>query len=218
MSLLRLVVIVLQIELVVGFHRVFPLIAHPIVSNRLLVRLESLTTIRKSSITVIHAFPGLGGDFEGDMVTDKGMPDKLAFHDFYVRTVKPGNEITLEQFITYDKVDVLLADQVILSEDVEDMWISAVGDADGLNEEECYEMLCMVIDLPDPDDMKYLDEEFQKLCGTKNTVTFTKFLTMEDVQVHFSLDPSLLTLLYTHQPSITSNNTISHRTCSITMR
>ena len=182
MSFLRLVALV-QIGLVYGFHGIFPTISRPIVGNRLMENLESLTLISRSSFTVMHAFPGLGGDYEADMVTDKGMPDKLAFHDFYVRTVKPGAEITLEQFITYDKVDVLLADQVILSEDVEDMWISAVGDAEGLNEEECYEMLCMVIDLPDPDDMKYLDEEFQKLGGDKNTVTFTKFLTMEDVQV-----------------------------------
>ena len=183
MSVLRLVVLVQIGHVVHGYHRVFPTCARPIVGNRLIERIETLPMSSKPLLTVLQAFPGLGGDYEGDMVTDKGMPDKMAFHDFFVQTVQPGAEITLEQFITYDKVDVLLADQVILSEDVEDMWISAVGDAVGLNEEECYEMLCMVIDLPDPDDMKYLDEEFQKLCGNKNTVTFTKFLTMEDVQV-----------------------------------
>ena len=60
--------------------------------------------------------------------------------------------------MSYSSVELLLLDGLILPEDVNDLWISAVGDAVGLNEEECYEMLCMVLDLPDPDDIKYLGE------------------------------------------------------------
>ena len=63
MYFLRLVAIV-QIGLIHGFHRVFPtIIARPIVGNRLLECFESFTPISQSSITVMHAFPVLGGDY-----------------------------------------------------------------------------------------------------------------------------------------------------------
>ena len=62
------------------------------------------------------------------------------------------------------------------------LWVSAVGDAEGINFEEAYEMLSMVEDLPDPDDNKFLDEEFDKLVGSKGAVTFNKFLAWSDVQ------------------------------------
>ena len=55
-------------------------------------------------------------------------------------------------------MEVLLLDGLIITEDVDDLWQSAVGDATGLNEDESYEMLCMVLDLPDPDDIKYLGD------------------------------------------------------------
>ena len=108
----------------------------------------------------MSALPGpfIGMGMDDDDEFDKGMPDKPAFRDFFRATVAPGKDMTLAQFMLYDKVDILLADQLILNEDVSDMWISAVGDAEGLNEDEGYEMLCMVMDLPDPEDMKYLDE------------------------------------------------------------
>ena len=60
--------------------------------------------------------------------------------------------------------------------------MSAVGDAEGLNFEEAFEMLSMVEDLPDPEDIKFFDEEFDKLAGSKGAVTFNKFIAWTDVQ------------------------------------
>ena len=64
----------------------------------------------------------------------------------------------------------MLLDGLIIADDVNDLWQSAVGDATGLNEEESYEMLCMVLDLPDPDDIKFLGD----CCGRLNLLWLTE--------------------------------------------
>jgi hypothetical protein len=106
----------------------------------------------------------------------KGMPDKTIFQTFFRNEIAPGSDMTLPQFMKYPEVAQSLSDQLIFPEDVNDLWISAVGDATGLNVEEAYEMLCMVVDLPDPEYLQYLDEEFSKLAGTQKSVNFVKFL------------------------------------------
>jgi hypothetical protein len=121
-------------------------------------------------------------DMLADVEYTKGMPDKAAFGLYYKKKVSFGAEMSLKTFSAYSSVEQLLLDGLILPEDVSDLWLSAVGDATGLNEEESYEMLCMVLDLPDPDDIKYLDEEFEKLAAGKPTLSFMKFLSMSDVQ------------------------------------
>ena len=121
-------------------------------------------------------------DMTADIEYTKGMPDKAAFGLYYRKNVPFGSELTLPLFSGYSSVEQLLLDGLILPEDVSDLWLSAVGDATGLNEEESYEMLCMVLDLPDPDDIKYLDEEFETLAAGKPTLSFMKFLSMTDVQ------------------------------------
>ena len=121
-------------------------------------------------------------DMLADIEYTKGMPDKTAFGLYYKKKVSFGAEMSLKTFSAYSSVEQLLLDGLILPEDVSDLWLSAVGDATGLNEEESYEMLCMVLDLPDPDDIKYLDEEFEKLAAGKPVLSFMKFLSMSDVQ------------------------------------
>lgn len=121
-------------------------------------------------------------DMLADIEYTKGMPDKADFGQYYRKNVPFGSELTLKLFSAYSSVEQLLLDGLILPEDVSDLWLSAVGDATGLNEEESYEMLCMVLDLPDPDDIKYLDEEFEKLAAGKPALSFMKFLSMSDVQ------------------------------------
>lgn len=121
-------------------------------------------------------------DMLADVEYTKGMPDKADFGVYYRKNVPFGSEMSLKVFSGYSSVELLLLDGLILPEDVNDLWLSAVGDATGLNEEESYEMLCMVLDLPDPDDIKYLDDEFEKLAAGKPSVSFMKFLSMTDVQ------------------------------------
>ena len=145
-----------------------PVLASNLVRNNLLLRSS------ESSETEI--------DMTADIEYTKGMPDKAAFGLYYRKNVPFGSELTLPLFSGYSSVEQLLLDGLILPEDVNDLWLSAVGDATGLNEEESYEMLCMVLDLPDPDDIKYLDEEFETLAAGKPTLSFMKFLSMTDVQ------------------------------------
>lgn len=121
-------------------------------------------------------------DMLADVEYTKGMPDKADFGVYYRKNVPFGSEMSLAVFSGYSSVELLLLDGLILPEDVNDLWLSAVGDATGLNEEESYEMLCMVLDLPDPDDIKYLDDEFEKLAAGKPSLSFMKFLSMTDVQ------------------------------------
>jgi hypothetical protein len=121
-------------------------------------------------------------DMNADIEYTKGMPDKSDFSLFYRKIVSDGTEMTLQQFVDYSSVAQLRQDGLIVQEDVDDLWQSAVGDAQGLNEEEGYEMLCMVLDLPDPENIKYLDQEFNEMVGEKTTLNFMEFLSMRDVQ------------------------------------
>ena len=50
----------------------------------------------------------------------------------------------------------------------------------------------MVEDLPDPEDNAFLDEEFDKLRGNKETVSYAKFIGWSDVQD--MLDEEVLTI------------------------
>ena len=129
----------------------------------------------------LNASPDTGKEIFSDE-NDKNMPDRLLFKDFFNSKVKEGEEMTLEQFKVYPIVRNLLADSLVKDDDMYDLWISAVGDSAGLNADEGYEMLCMVSDLPDPEDASFLDSEFEKLSGNKNKLSFFNFINWSDVQ------------------------------------
>ena len=110
------------------------------------------------------------------------LPDRQQFSAFYRRTVKPGKEMRLDQFLRFEAVSAMLDEEQVTPDDINQLWVSAVGDAAGLNEEEAYELLCMVSDIPEPQDQNFLDTEFEKLAGGKDSLPFFKFLQWEDVQ------------------------------------
>ena len=117
----------------------------------------------------------------------KGMPDRSAFVKYYDSKVAAGSEMSFEQILAYPPVVSLLEQKVVYKEDIEGLWASAVGDAQGLNAQEGYDMLCMISDLPEPEsaeDAAYLDTEFKKLVGAKggNTLPFFKFLNWDEIQ------------------------------------
>lgn len=128
-------------------------------------------------------FP-VGSDDDNDLIEyTKGMPDRAKFAEFYSSAVAPGSELKLPDLIKYNIIAELLSKKIVYMEDIEDLWISAIGDAQGLNEQEGYEMLCMISDLPEPEDAAFLDGEFKKLLGSKgDSLPFFKFLNWEDVQ------------------------------------
>ena len=112
----------------------------------------------------------------------KGAPDRSKFNAFFAKTVTRGSEIKLNQLILYEEIGVLLNDGLVLAEDVTNLWTSAVGDAKGLTVDEAYELLCMISDLPDPDDVAWMDKEFEKLTTGKGSLAFFKFVSWGDVQ------------------------------------
>ena len=111
-------------------------------------------------------------------VNTKGLPNREDFSIFFKSKVSmPIIEMNLEQFLEYKPVEELLSKGLIMSDDVNSLWISNVGDAAGLDESEAYEMLCMTLDLPDPEDLEFLDKAYESLKGKDNKISFSKFLT-----------------------------------------
>ena len=119
-----------------------------------------------------------------EVVDGKGMPSKSDFGAFFTKTVSESKkEMCLDEFVQYGPVKDLLSSGLVLQEDLNGLWISNVGDAAGLTADEAYEMLCMTMDLPDPDDLIFLKSSFLELSsGAEGRVTFMKFLGWTDMQ------------------------------------
>lgn len=121
---------------------------------------------------------------QNDNMYKNFLPDESAFNIFFKSMVPNNREMNLEEFMQYKYVKDLLSDGLISQEDIDSLWISSVGDAQGLNEKEAYEMLCMVLDLPDPEFIEYIDEEYAKLTISlkSNSIDYITFLNWSGVQ------------------------------------
>jgi len=138
-------------------------------------------------------------DIDGDDVTTA--KEKATFSSYFQQQTNGAAEMTKTQFLGYSEVKTMIENGLIYSDDLDDLWISAVGDASGLNEQEAYEMLCMVRDLPDPEQEQILDLEFDKLTAlsgaksrrtiktqekeaskVKGALSYLNFLNWSDVQ------------------------------------
>ena len=97
------------------------------------------------------------------------LKDKEAFFSFFNQKTGGNAEITKIQFLDHPEVKGLLDKGLIYLDDLEDMWNSSTADAVGLDQQEAYEMLCMVRDLPDPEDEQFLDNEFEKLTASPSS-------------------------------------------------
>ena len=136
--------------------------------------------------------------------------DKQLFFNFFDQKNHGDVDMTKDQFLEYPEVKELLDSGTVYMDDLDDLWNSVVADASGLNKEEAYEMLCMVRDLPDPEDAQFLDKEFEKLTASpptksrrskksssqekdaKSGLSYLSFLNWSDVQEIISED--ILTL------------------------
>jgi hypothetical protein len=125
---------------------------------------------------------------ESEDTQAKGMPSRDSFGAYFRKTVKDGEDIGLDQVMGFESVSKLLTEGTVVAEDLNDLWISAVGDAVGLNEQEGYELVCMINDLPDPEDEEFYDAEYAKLTGggkdgdAGSKLPFFKFMNWGDVQ------------------------------------
>ena len=125
----------------------------------------------------------LGASTEAEFSVSQ-MPSRDEFSAYFEKTVESGAEMRLDQIMGYTSVAKLLSDGTVLPQDLNNLWISAVGDAAGLNVDEGYELICMINDLPDPEDAEFYDKEFKKLTGNAEgaKLPFFKFLNWGDVQ------------------------------------
>ena len=114
-----------------------------------------------------------GNNHASDIDTDdsESLKDKEAFFTFFNKKTGANNnvEMTKIQFLDHPEVKGLLDKGAIYLDDLEDMWNSSTADAAGLDKQEAYEMLCMVRDLPDPEDEQFLDDEFEKLTASPSS-------------------------------------------------
>lgn len=118
--------------------------------------------------------------------SDKQSESKDNFATYFKSTVKEDDkEMRLDQILAYTEISKLLNDGTVMMEDVNDLWISSVGDGKGLNVDDGFELVCMIKDLPDPEDEEFYDQEFSKLCGdntAEGKLPYFKFLNWKDVQ------------------------------------
>lgn len=117
-----------------------------------------------------------------DVEGEYGMPEKKDFEAYYDSVVKKGEEINKLQFMAYKAIVSLIDKGQLYGDDLDDLWLSATGDASGLNREEAYEMLCMVHDLPDPEDIKFYDDAFEELSGGSGVLGYQKFIVWKDIK------------------------------------
>lgn len=90
--------------------------------------------------------------------------------------------LSRESFMLLPEVVRLANDGLVIIPDIEELWDSFVGDADGVSQDEAYELLCMVHDLPDPEDMQYYEDQFALLATGNTMVAFRSILMWSDVR------------------------------------
>lgn len=105
-----------------------------------------------------------------------------SFRQYYRARVSKESEISKTEFMQFPMIQAMLKDGRVFSDDLEDLWLSSVGDASSLNEEEAFELMNMIWDLPDPDDEEFLEKEFLKISGGKDSINFFQFINWDDVK------------------------------------
>lgn len=117
--------------------------------------------------------------------SQESMESKEKFASYFKNTVQEEEEMRLDQILAYTEISKLLNEGIVMMEDVNDLWVSSVGDGKGLNVDDGFELVCMIKDLPDPENEEFYDQEFSKLCGdnaTDGKLPYFKFLNWKDVQ------------------------------------
>jgi hypothetical protein len=110
----------------------------------------------------------INNDDDDDDLDNVNTIDRNDFIQYYRQIISDNNqEMTKEQFINYKIINQLLIDKLIYIDDVNDLWISVVGDSIGVNEDEGYELVCMIKDLPDPEVLEFYNQEYLKICKEK---------------------------------------------------
>ena len=76
------------------------------------------------------------------------LKDRDSFAEFYDATVSFGSSLSLDQFYLHQKVESMLAQRMLDTDDISDVWISLWGcNCKCLTEEEAYQTLCALNNL-----------------------------------------------------------------------
>lgn len=113
-------------------------------------------------------------------MNNKVLPDQMKFSKFFQSTVEDAKLMSKDQFLKYDEVVSMLNSGLILTDDVDDLWVSLAADSAGLDEEEGYELLCMLYDIPEVEDNTYSDDAFKSLAKGKESINFEDVCDWED--------------------------------------
>lgn len=122
----------------------------------------------------------------GTIKWSEGLPSRAHFQQFYSDSIRNHLQETLnlQQISLHPHIQQLLQDKYIDESDIESIWDSYKPMK--MDASSCYEFLCTLIDLPDPELIDFLNTSFHDLC-TNNAngdlgVTLQAFLQWPVVQ------------------------------------
>jgi hypothetical protein len=79
---------------------------------------------------------------------ENDVKERDSFAEFYDATVSFGSSMSLDQFFLHQKVELMLAQRMLDTDDISDVWISLWGcNCKCLTEEEAFQTLCAVNNL-----------------------------------------------------------------------
>jgi hypothetical protein len=171
------------------FFLVFSLSFYSYMSN---AWIHNYNSIIKGQTTVYGSVrPGMiENNANGNIL--RSVPDGQTFKAYYDTVVPSGEEIPMNLFVQTEHIQNLLENGLVYYDDIEALWISSAGDAKGLNLAEAYELLCMINDLPDPEDLDFYSSEFARLAGEELTIDF--FVVRSWEEVHDIVENNVLSM------------------------
>ncbi len=97
------------------------------------------------------------------------LPQREPFTAYY-RQLHSTNDTRMSraELMQYPVLEAAMSDGVIVSEEIDQLWEYSSGDMDSVDEKEGFDLLCMVMDLQDPDMAGYLDQQFDQLSDQVN--------------------------------------------------
>jgi hypothetical protein len=131
-------------------------------------------------------------DNNGVVELSRKLPSKPLFYKYFASVVSPSGEpkgrgygvMTLEQLCNYTCVKQLLSDGLVNLDDIKYLSVDftpvkAVASFDRMS---AYELLCAIIDLPDPELIEFLNDSYLDMCTEKNPskgVSYDSFVDWE---------------------------------------
>jgi polyhydroxyalkanoate synthesis regulator phasin len=106
---------------------------------------------------------------------DEGIEkDEKEFRQYFRSQAIDGNEINLEKFMQYPKIQEWIKDYKVISEDIEEIWKEFAIEKNTVDINDGYEIVCMAQDIPDPDTQIRWEKSYKSLTKRRQSLTFAK--------------------------------------------